>query len=398
MGMSEMEMREEPNLEIRPTPIFVPKPPVEDEVNAEEEDYDVIEADHGEEELDTFLTESTTKQNSLISSSIPAGDETLSTNAFVEEFYKRYGPLIPLFYVGTLEGATKEALLCPAKDRKLLGIYLHSDKNVTKHIFCSQTLCDENVVNFLSTNFVVWPWDLTNKEHENHFFEIISKHLGNGAASHLRNSRNEYPLFLVINRVRSSNEIISVIEGDVSNDNMLQRIMQAFEMFELNRVKDEIDEQNRDEREKIKREQDMAYQMSLDADKKKREAQDAETQKLKEEAAFLKKAETEKQLLKEKRIKDCFNSLPQEPYQSTPSKSITTIRFRLPNGQILIRKFNINNTLKDVINFVISNGYFDEEYKVLSSWPRRDLTNESPERTLEEMKLFPQETLTLEQR
>ena len=26
-------MREEPKLEIRPTPIFVPKPPVEDEVN-----------------------------------------------------------------------------------------------------------------------------------------------------------------------------------------------------------------------------------------------------------------------------------------------------------------------------------------------------------------------------
>lgn len=82
-------------------------------------------------------------------------------------------------FSGPLEDAIKEALGCPARDRKLLGIYLHSDNSVCRHIFCSKTLCDENVVNFLTANFVVWPWDLTNKEHETHFYASCSKHLGN---------------------------------------------------------------------------------------------------------------------------------------------------------------------------------------------------------------------------
>lgn len=39
-----------------------------------------------------------------------------------------------------------------------------------------------------------------------------------------------------------------------------------------------------------------------------------------------------------------------------------------------------------------------EEYKVLANWPRRDLTTLPQENTLGELKLYPKETLTLEER
>lgn len=70
----------------------------------------------------------------------------------------------------------------------------------------------------------------------------------------------------------------------------------------------------------------------------------------------------------------------------------------MPNGETWQRRFTASDKLSSVLDFMTSHGYFTEEYKLLSSWPRRDLTTESIEKTLEELKLFPQETLTLEQR
>ena len=155
----------------------------------------------------------------------------------MEEFFKRYQPIIPLFYIGSLESAIKEALLCSARNRKLLGIYLHNDKSVCRHIFCAKTLCDENVVNFLISNFVVWGWDLTFEQHEQSFFTSCSKFLGSVVANHLKTSKIIYPAFLIVNRMRGTNEVIAVIEGDASQDTMINRLMQSYEMFESQRIK-----------------------------------------------------------------------------------------------------------------------------------------------------------------
>ena len=165
---------------------------------------DDVEELEDEDDLDEhyLLNNSTSssnhrKQKPLIGKDCMVGDEYSCTNAIVEQFTERYGPMVPLFFIGTLEDAIREALLCPAKDRKLLGIYLHSDHTVFCNIFCSKTLCDENVVNFLSSNFVVWPWDLTNKEHENYFYETCSKYLGSVFVSNLRSNKEKFPAFLI---------------------------------------------------------------------------------------------------------------------------------------------------------------------------------------------------------
>jgi len=45
--------------------------------------------------------------------------------------------------------------------RKLLAIYLHHDQSIFANVFCSQVLCAESLVSFLSANFITWAWDLT---------------------------------------------------------------------------------------------------------------------------------------------------------------------------------------------------------------------------------------------
>lgn len=119
-------------------------------------------------------------------------------------FVLRYGETHPVFYVGSLENAIKEALNGKAKDvslpmshfwyfpsslkmkiniasqdicytiyitvyifffpqRKLLAVYLHHDGSILSNVFCSQILCSESVVNYLSSNFITWAWDMTHE-------------------------------------------------------------------------------------------------------------------------------------------------------------------------------------------------------------------------------------------
>lgn len=45
--------------------------------------------------------------------------------------------------------------------RKLLAIYLHNDDSVLSNVFCSQMMCAESIVSYLSQNFITWAWDVT---------------------------------------------------------------------------------------------------------------------------------------------------------------------------------------------------------------------------------------------
>lgn len=232
---------------------------------------------------------------------------------FREEFLVRYGPLIPLFYTGKLEEAIRDALVCPARERRLLGIYVHSDHTVFCNIFASKTLCDETVINFLSSNFVVWPWDVTLKPHEHHFYEVFAKFFGSMIANKLRQHRDKHPLFLIVTRVRSSNEIVAIVEGDCTSEQMMQRLMQSSEMFEVQRANDERDERERDERERIKREQDQAYRESLENDKAKRQRHVAEEEERRREREREQAEERRRLDAIEKRKADAFARLPNEP-------------------------------------------------------------------------------------
>jgi hypothetical protein len=108
-------------------------------------------------------------------------------------------------------------------------------------------------------------------------------------------------------------------------------------------------------------------------------------------------------------------SLPSEPPLSQ-GDGIAKIRFRLPNGESIERRFQANTPLKVLFDFLTVKGYPRDEYKVISSWPRRDVSGDvyllffllillcfqltllDMNNTLKELKLCPQETVILEER
>lgn len=64
--------------------------------------------------------------------------------------------------------------------------------------------------------------------------------------------------------------------------------------------------------------------------------------------------------------------MPSEPPLSQ-GDGIAKIRFRLPSGENIERRFQATTPLKVLFDFLTVKGFPKEEFKVISSWPRRDV-------------------------
>uniref|UniRef100_A0A8D1GUA5 Fas associated factor 1 n=1 Tax=Sus scrofa TaxID=9823 RepID=A0A8D1GUA5_PIG len=307
---------------------------------------------------------------------------------FTAEFSSRYGDCHPVFFIGSLEAAFQEAFYVKARDRKLLAIYLHHDESVLTNVFCSQMLCAESIVSYLSQNFITWAWDLTKDANRARFLTMCNRHFGSVVAQTIRTQKtDQFPLFLIIMGKRSSNEVLNVIQVD----ELMMRLMAAMEIFTAQQQEDIKDEDEREARENVKREQDEAYRLSLEADRAKREAHEREMAEQFRLEQIRKEQEEEREAIR----LSLEQALPPEPKEEN-AEPVSKLRIRTPSGEFLERRFLASSKLQIVFDFVASKGFPWDEFKLLSTFPRRDVTQLDPNKSLLEVKLFPQETLFLE--
>ncbi|XP_039759697.1 FAS-associated factor 1 [Pararge aegeria] len=326
-------------------------------------------------------------------------DEALGCIEFAQRFRSRYGPNTPSFFEGTLQDAIKESCLKPARERKLLGVYLHHEQSVLSNVFCAQLLGCETVLQTLSANFVLYGWDLTDSHNNNLLLTSITSSLGPVASMTIRSIPVErLPALIIIMRVRSNTEIYSVINGNVGVSELVGGLVEALERFASQKEEDARMERERDARQRVKREQDEAYQMSLEADRAKEEVKKQQELERNQE---LERAESERQMeeaKKEELRAGAEARVPAEPADGADDVARVRIRLPPPEHGSLERRFHAQDTLAALLDYLASKGYPKENYKVIASWPRRDLTMESPSSTLKALKLFPQETVMLEER
>ncbi|XP_067893255.1 FAS-associated factor 1 [Heterodontus francisci] len=311
---------------------------------------------------------------------------------FTAEFSSRYGDCHPVFFIGSLEAAFQEAFYGKARDRKLLAIYLHHDDSVLTNVFCSQLLCAESIVSYLSQNFITWAWDVTRESNRARFLSMCTRHFGSVVAQTIRTYKtDQFPLLLLIMGKRLSNEVLNVIQGNTTVDDLMMRLMNAMEIFAAQQQEDIRDEDEREARERVKREQDEAYRVSLEADRAKREAQEREIAEQVRQEQLRKEQEEEREAIR----LSLEQSLPPEPSEES-TELVSKLRIRTPRGEFFERRFLASNRLQVVFDFVASKGFPRDEYKLLSTFPRRDVSQFDPTETLMEVKLYPQETLFLE--
>uniref|UniRef100_A0AAR2M5B0 UBX domain-containing protein n=1 Tax=Pygocentrus nattereri TaxID=42514 RepID=A0AAR2M5B0_PYGNA len=330
----------------------------------------------------------------FFSSSVPENSENEGDALlhFTAEFSSRYGDCHPVFFIGSLEAASQEAFYGKARDRKLLAIYLHNDDSVLSNVFCSQMMCAESIVSYLSQNFITWAWDVTKEANKARLLTMCTRHFGSVVAQTIRTYKtDQFPLLLIVMGKRTSNEVLNVIQVQLSLDELMMRLMGAMEIFTAQQQEDIRDEDEREAREMVKREQDEAYRLSLEADRKKREAQEREEAEQVRQERIRKEQEEEREAIR----LSLEQALPPEPNEEE-GEPVSKLRIRTPSGEFLERRFLGSCKLQVLFDFVASKGYPSDEFKLLTTFPRRNITQLDPAWTLLEAKLFPQETLFLE--
>lgn len=65
--------------------------------------------------------------------------------------------------------------------------------------------------------------------------------------------------------------------------------------------------------------------------------------------------------------------MPDEPPEDALG-AISQLRFKCPGGEVITRRFWAENTLQDVLNFLTAEGFHTEDYKVITTFPRRDVS------------------------
>lgn len=333
--------------------------------------------------------------------------ETSATERFAAEFISRYGEMHPVFFLGTLEDAIKNSCAAPIRERRPLAIYLHHDASVLSNVFCSQILCAESVVNFLSNNFVTWGWDLSHETNKAKLLTFVTRHFGSVAASTIRNFKSDQlPVLIIITRQRGINEVSSVIQGKSTLDELMTNLIESHEVFS-DTIRGEMGEAlEREERERVRTEQEAAFQESLAIDRAKEEARKDEEIRVQQEIEReeLMRLAEQKREAHEKELRTAIQKsiqdiLPDEPAENS-TEPVSKIRIRKPDGQFLLRRFRASAPLIELFQFTASKGFPVEEYKVITSFPRRDLSSDPTDmrKTFQDLKLCPQETVFVEER
>jgi len=330
------------------------------------------------------------------------GDDAMAGIQFGEEFGNRYGQPQPQFFPGSLEDALEDACNKPTSQRKMLAVYLHHDSSVLTNVFCTQVMCMEAVLGTLSESFVTWGWDLTYPSNKQRLLDMISRHFGSVASATIRNfSIEKLPLVILVAKVKGNYEILQVIHGNVILDEFMSALLSAGESYQSQLSVERAEEHERTERNWVKDEQEKAFQEAQLRDQEREVAikeaeEESRLQEQVEEAKRRSELEAKEAEEKEKarQVREAEETLAAEPAADC-GQPVANIRFRTPS-ETFARRFLATEPLHTLLTFLRSKGYRPEEYKVLSTFPRRDLSSQSTAATMEALKLCPQETLTLE--
>lgn len=352
-------------------------------------DDDQMEVDHetGVEIVDdndvTILSENTSNREPLIPDDCP--DDFTALEHFQQVFHRRYGSTGPIFYIGPLDQAIQDSLHTSIHNRRPLAIYLHSDNSVCRNIFCSQVLSADSIIEYLVNNYLFWAWDVTSPINKAKLIEVLRRCIGNQGAQRVNELDDQiFPLILIVSRTRGALELVNIIEGRSTPSEVLSNLIQSHESFEQQRVRDIDEELVRERRETLKKQQEDEYEQSRQADLAKERARQEEqdtNERLKQQRL---------QLQQESKAR-----LPDEPNEI--EKNLTTLKIRLPDDDgVLIRRFRTTDNLQILFDYLTSEGRMFGDYKLLTTYPKRDLTSVDPSQTFEQLKLYPQEQLILE--
>uniref|UniRef100_A0AC34GU83 UBX domain-containing protein n=1 Tax=Panagrolaimus sp. ES5 TaxID=591445 RepID=A0AC34GU83_9BILA len=287
---------------------------------------------------------------------ITSPEEDVQT--FKSEIETKYSDVeCPLnWHHSTYADALKEA----KTSVRFLLVYLHNPSHQSTEGFIREKLCTQDFKNFLEQNgMLIWGTNVKTNEG----YKVAQ-------ALHEQN----YPSLLLICMRDNRLACVQKLSGDHPLENLLAALQQGVAQNQrfLNAILNERAQRELNNR--LRREQEEEYERSLQEDRKKvqerrrLESEHLENQKREEDE--LKEIEAKKQRLADirQRLRKEIENLPE------PVNDIVRVSVRFPCGSKFDRRFGATDSLEILFNTVIAHEKCPEDFSLLSSYPRKELT------------------------
>lgn len=311
---------------------------------------------------------------------------------------------LPVF----VRGSIADALLQAKQRFKFLVVYLHSDYHQDTPRFCRDVLSSNAVVDFLNEHFIVWAADVSTTEGYH-----VSTILRAGAFPFLSvlchySVHSQVNPALRVSGLGGGIAMCDRIDGYVGSDDLIARLTQGMELFEPLIVTARADAQQRVADQRLRQEQDAAFQQSLAADREKEKRRQEELDRRRAEEVEAARVEAEQLALEEslrqqeldmKRNRELkARQLPAEPQANDPQPT-TLLAIRIgAAGERLQRRFYQSDSIDLVYDFVESK---EEEIphdrlEIVTHFPKQKF--ERGAGTLKALGLTPQAQIFVQER
>ena len=297
------------------------------------------------------------------------------TRLFLSGFDRKYSEQHPSFHGRSYIDAVRKA----HRESKFLIVYLHAPLHEDTDKFCQQVLCRREVSDYCDRSAVTWAGQIWDTE-------------AYALSQQLRVST--YPFVAVLMcRSEVEVEIVDRVQGKIEAGSLLNRFRNVMASFEthINTVRQTQQRQRADSL--LREEQDREFREAEAQDRRNRERREQEMAeaRVKEQEARLveereKAAEADRIANMERRKAE----LSEEPSAGT---DIATVRFLLPNGSKVTRRFTKDTCIKTVHEWMEVHFYSIESttsnFSLSTAHPKVELTGSHLTSTLEAAGLFP---------
>jgi len=303
----------------------------------------------------------------------------------------QHNPFSDMSYSKTLTEAKRNS--------KPIFIYLHSPLHRDCDTFIRNELCHASILRFLNNdNLVCWGGSVHSADGANvasmlggvTVFPFVGLLAVNGGNNNGTN-----------NNSRTTIDLLLKLQGAVSTEELLTRLTLSLQHHQSRMEEIQLRNLQRQEEIHLRQEQDREYQETLLADQQR----EATARRIEEEARESLAREQEEKERRENarqlKLEECRRKLREEPPMGG-SDVISRIRFTLPSGTRMERRFYQDDTVEAIKAFLVL--YLEEQnshiknFSISTNYPKKvfDMEGDDKERTLKEVGLVPQAVIMIQ--
>jgi FAS-associated factor 2 len=283
-------------------------------------------------------------------------DPVADIRLFRESFEIKYGPVHPAFHPGSYSQVIDEA----KRELSFLVVYLHCADHQDVERFCSGTLTNSGLVDFVTDNNILF-WGCS-----------VDTGEGYRVSQALREST--YPFLAVIVLRQNRMMVVGRVEGHIEAAPLVQKLEAVVRENEAYVVAARHERLERSQNQNIREEQDRAFQETLrqDQEKERKRIEEEEAKKREEDETLrMDREEKQRKDLIQRRKVELASEVPEEP-EAGHSDSVRVL-VKLPGGQRLERRFLKSHSLKYLYYYVFCHPESPDEFDITTNFPKKVL-------------------------